>query len=331
MKPLPRLGLVGLGDAGRHHARALDALQAEGLCQWTALCARDAARMAAFAASVAAPAGIGAFDSLEALLASRACDALILATPDGLHAEQVRACAAAGVHVLCEKPLALDGVSAQAAWDACRAAGVHLGVGYHLRHHAGHRLMRAELAERVGTVRHVDLRWTWPDPASQGWRAQGHGARWWSLAALGTHALDLAGWLVDRPLTVASASLWPEDGVDRAAEVLLRGDGGLLVHVFVSVELRTVSRISIVGTAGELEALGTLGARGAGTLTWRAPREEPRAVPFTTVDPYREQLRAFLTALRDGSEPSASGEDGLRNVRWLEQLGPAAHAGASKG
>jgi 1,5-anhydro-D-fructose reductase (1,5-anhydro-D-mannitol-forming) len=326
---VPRLGLVGLGDAGRHHAGALAALQAEGLCQWTALCARDPARIAAFAASASAPAGIGAFDNLASLLAARACDALILATPDGLHAEQVRACAAAGVHVLCEKPLALDVASAQAAWEACRAAGVRLGVGYHLRHHAGHRLMRAEMAERVGTVRHVDLRWTWPDPASQGWRAKGHGARWWSLAALGTHALDLAQWLVNRPLTVASASVWPEDGVDRAADVLLRGNEGLLVHVFVSVELRTVSRVSVAGTAGELEALGTLGARGTGAVTWRAPREEPRAVPFTAVDPYLEQLRAFLASLRDGSQPSASGEDGLRNVRWLDQLGPAAPSGAS--
>ncbi len=318
---LPRVGLVGLGDAGRHHARALAALQSEGLCQWTALCAREPARISAFAAAVSAPSGLAAHTSLEALLAARACDALILATPDGLHAEQVRACAAAGIHVLCEKPLALDVASARAAWEACRAAGVRLGVGYHLRHHAGHRRMREELAARVGHVKHVDIRWTWPDPASQGWRAQGQGARWWSLAALGTHALDLAQWLVGRPLTVVASSRWPEHGVDRAADVLLRGEDGLLAHVFVSVELRTGPRISVVGTAGELEALGTLGARGTGTVMWRAPREEPRDLPFVAVDPYVEQLREFLTALREGREPEAYGEDGVRNVEWLDRVG----------
>jgi predicted dehydrogenase len=91
--------------------------------------------------------------------------------------------------------------------------------------------------------------------------------------------------------------------------------------VFVSVELRTVPRISVVGTAGELEALGTLGARGTGTVMWRAPREEPRDLPFVAVDPYVEQLREFLTALREGREPEAYGEDGVRNVEWLDRVG----------
>lgn len=325
-----RIGLVGVGDAGRHHARAIAALAAsldagEPLCRLAALCARRPERAAAFAAAALAPPDAAVFPDLDAMLQARACDVAVLATPDALHAEQVRACAAAGVHVLCEKPLGLDGASARAAAAACRSAGVRLGVGYHLRHHAGHQVLRRALP-RLGPLRHLDVRWTWPDPAVDGWRASGAQARSWALSALGTHALDLAAWLTGQPLTAVAASRWPESGIDRAADLLLQGpasSGGLLVHVFVSVELRSASRVSVIGPAGELEALGTLGAHGGGAVLFRPPRGEPEALPFIAIDPYEVQLRAFLRAVRDGHEPEVGGEAGARNVEWLDRLGPA--------
>jgi predicted dehydrogenase len=103
-----RVGLVGLGDAGRHHARALAALEAAGRVAWAAIAARDEDKVARFRADAGVPAHVASFASLDALLASRTCDAVVLAVPDGLHAEQVTACAARGHHVLVEKPLALS-------------------------------------------------------------------------------------------------------------------------------------------------------------------------------------------------------------------------------
>jgi predicted dehydrogenase len=84
-----RGGLVGTGDAARHHGRALSSLAAEGSLAWTAIAGRDAARLA------------------EALIDARACDAVVFATPDGIHAEQVERAARAGLHVLVEKPVAI--------------------------------------------------------------------------------------------------------------------------------------------------------------------------------------------------------------------------------
>jgi predicted dehydrogenase len=102
-----RVGLVGLGDAGHHHGRALAALHAEGALRWSALAGRDLSRIDAFRAANPVPADAMAFASLEALLDARACDAVVLATPDDVHADQVVRAAEAGVHVLVEKPLAL--------------------------------------------------------------------------------------------------------------------------------------------------------------------------------------------------------------------------------
>ena len=208
----------------------------------------DASRIAAFRSDLAVPADVATYTSLDALLDAGACDAVILATPDGLHLAQVERAARSGVHVLVEKPLALTRADAEVAIASARQHGIHLAVAYHLRHHAAHRIVMARLGELVGRVRTVLVRWAWPDPATDGWRARGEGARFWSLAALGTHAIDLALMLANHDgATVDVAALTePAGGIDRAAEVSLR-IGDVLAHVSVSITHRAVSRVIVSG------------------------------------------------------------------------------------
>jgi predicted dehydrogenase len=76
--------------------------------------------------------------------------------------------------------------------------------------------------------------------------------------------------------------------------------GEVLAHVSVSVAHRAVSRLVVTGDAGELEATGTLGARGDGELLHRAPRQAPVAIAFEAESPYAAQLRAFAARARAG-------------------------------
>ncbi|WP_163202505.1 Gfo/Idh/MocA family protein, partial [Citrobacter koseri] len=69
-------------------------------------------------------------------------DAVYISTTNELHRGQVLAAAAAGKHVLCEKPLAMSLADARAMVDACRATGVVLGTNHHLRNAASHTAMR---------------------------------------------------------------------------------------------------------------------------------------------------------------------------------------------
>ena len=71
--------------------------------------------------------------SLDEVLADKSIQAVILATPHTKHRAQVEAIAAAGKHIYCEKPFALSKADAQAALDACRRAGIVIGVGHHFR------------------------------------------------------------------------------------------------------------------------------------------------------------------------------------------------------
>ena len=129
----------------------------------------DAARGRAYAAEN----GIArSYDSVEALLADPAVEIVYISTTNELHKAQTLAAAAAGKHVLCEKPLALTLADAREMVAACRAAGVVMGTNHHLRNAATHRAMRDAIkAGRIGRplfarVFHA----VYLPPHLQGWR-----------------------------------------------------------------------------------------------------------------------------------------------------------------
>src|SRR5258708_11046963 len=82
------------------------------------------------------------YPSVEALLADPDVDAVYISTTNELHKAQTLAAAAAGKHVLCEKPLALSLQDAREMVASCAKAGVVMATNHHLRNAASHRKMR---------------------------------------------------------------------------------------------------------------------------------------------------------------------------------------------
>ena len=117
-----RLGIVGLGRA---FALTAPALRADRRIDPVAACAPRAESRAAFEAEF----GGRGYADLDGLLAHPGLEAVYIATPHGLHAEQAVAAAAAGKHVLVEKPLAVSMTDGEAMIKACEKAGVSLIVG----------------------------------------------------------------------------------------------------------------------------------------------------------------------------------------------------------
>ena len=140
--------------------------------------------------------------SVEELLRCDA-DAVYIATPPNVHCEQTLACARAGKHVLCEKPLGLTVAEAGAMMSACAQAGVRLGTAFMMRFHAQHqaalRLIRdGQLGQPVFARAQLSC---WYPPLPGAWRqdpATGGGG---SLMDMGGHCLDLLALnhLADRP------------------------------------------------------------------------------------------------------------------------------------
>src|SRR5579864_205298 len=95
--------------------------------------------------------------SFEEVIADPQIQAVILATPHSKHRAQVEAAAKAGKHIYCEKPFALSKADAVAMLDACKRAGVSIGVGHHFRLMPSMRVL-AELKEAgaFGTIMQVE-------------------------------------------------------------------------------------------------------------------------------------------------------------------------------
>lgn len=132
--------------------------------------------------------------SYEDVLADRSVQAVVLATPHTKHPAQVKAAAAAGKHIYCEKPFALSKADAQSMLDAVRRAGVVLAVGHHFRLMPSMRVL-AEFKETgaFGTVMHVEGNyshdWLANHPADS-WRMALEESRAGGMTGMGIHVLD---------------------------------------------------------------------------------------------------------------------------------------------
>jgi predicted dehydrogenase len=123
-----RWGLIGAGDIVRR--RVGDALRESAGSTLAGVTRARADLVDAFAREIGAA---RAFATWQELVADPAIDAVYIATPVRLHAQQTIAAAAAGKHVLCEKPMAMDAAECDEMIEACRRAGVALGIAYYRR------------------------------------------------------------------------------------------------------------------------------------------------------------------------------------------------------
>ncbi len=132
--------------------------------------------------------------SFEEAIVDRDVQAVILATPHTRHPAQVKAAAAAGKHIYCEKPFALSKAAAMEMLDACKRAGVVIGVGHHFRLMPSMRVL-AELKEKgaFGTVMQVEGNYSHDWLASyptDSWRMAAEESRAGGMTGMGIHVLD---------------------------------------------------------------------------------------------------------------------------------------------
>jgi len=311
------IAMLGTGRiADQNLAPAVSAV--DGVRLWSVL-SRDAERGREFAKRHQAESADAVHTNLDSLLADEELDAVLIATPDKLHASQAIAAARAGKHVLTEKPMATDLAEAQAMVEACDSADVTLAVAYHLRWHAGHRrLAEAVHAGRLGSLRHMRVQWTFLAQSDQNWRATAEVGRWWGLAGVGTHCLDQVRWFM-RPScgeivvqeNLISREVW-KGPHDETALVNLGFESGATAEICSSVLFNAPKRMEIYGSDTYAVCDDTLGPHGAGAISIGG---EP--LEYAVCDPYAGEIADFAAAVREGRSPEVDGREGLHNVATL--------------
>src|SRR3954467_4226448 len=123
------VGVLGVGEMGRRHAENLRQLVPHAQLVAVADVNTERARQTAADLEIK-----NSYGSLEAMLECKGLDAVVIATPDKFHAASVKAVAAAGKDMLCEKPLALTLADAQELLAIVSKAGVRMQVGFMRRY-----------------------------------------------------------------------------------------------------------------------------------------------------------------------------------------------------
>lgn len=147
-----RIGIVGTSSISERFVEAVDAVDGVAVSR---VASRDADRARSFADAVGAP---GTAVGLDDLLSADDVDAVYLASPNSVHAEQIAAAVDAGIPTLVEKPAVLSADDWNAAVRDARARGVVLLEAMRSAYDPGLAVVR-ELLPRLGTVRRVSLRY----------------------------------------------------------------------------------------------------------------------------------------------------------------------------
>lgn len=225
--------VIGLGaQAVDDHLPGLADCQ---LAQLAAVCDTEAAT----AAAQAQHHGVPAFTDINALLEKVRPDFAIVAVPHHVGGDIIHACAAAGVHVMKEKPFATNPTEAAALVSLCDTAAIELMVTLQRRFHPIY-TAALHMLEQIGEPYLVEGRYTFhcPDPAA-GWRGQAALAGGGVLMDMGYHLIDLIIWylgLPDRILADTSTAARPETHYDAEDTALAHFayDSGLYGWLLIS-------------------------------------------------------------------------------------------------
>jgi len=343
------IGIIGTGYiAAARHLPAFKALEGEGKVRLVAVCDVGAERLQRAAERFDVP---RTFTDYREMLALSEIDAVSVCTPNFQHKQPVLDAFAAGKHVLCEKPLALNAAEGAEMVAAGRAAGRQLQVGYNMRFGPGAQsvkrfmddgklgeiyYVRAQALRRRGIPSHGHF----TDKAKQGGGP---------LIDIGAHVLDLSLWLMDfpKPISVSGqtqARFGPREGV-----IGLRGqwdpkkftveDFGVGFVRFENGATLTLESSFAANIAQDQFQTTLMGAEGGAFVDMlndantRLFREESGTLTDTSpvflpqVHTHDAEIRSFVQSLQDDTPVLVPGEQGLMVTRLLDALYLSAEIG----
>jgi UDP-N-acetyl-2-amino-2-deoxyglucuronate dehydrogenase len=340
-----RFGIVGCGVISGTHGNVLKKLQGEGLAELAAVADIDHSKAEAFAAQN----GVAAYGSLEELLSDKTIDVVTICTPSGLHGKMAVQVAAAGKHVLSEKPLDVWLDAVDEAIEATTRAGVTYGGIFQERFAPDAlRLKRAIDGGAFGEIVLACAETKWY--RSQAYYDSGDWRGTWDLDAgvfsnQGIHSLDKVQWLAGEVVEVLSAHLSPGKGRKVEGETL-----GVVTVRYASGALGTLTmttlsypgfpeRVDVGGTLGSGMLVGDHLAHFTTKEPWEdkpiagqgetaeqaaAKASDPAAIG---TDCHLANVRDFALAVRDGRTPLVSASEARRAVKLLNDIYRAAKVG----
>lgn len=278
-----------------------------------------------------------AYTSEAELLADPEVQAVYIASPVHCHAKQIQMAAAAGKHILCEKPLTLTLPQTKEAVAACKQAKVYLQEGYMMKFHGAHAAIKQRIDEgRLGQIVYMRAQLSCWYPKLEGaWRQNPKLAGGGALIDMATHLYDLLSWFAGpvRRVVATVNTLVQDYKSDDASTTLLEFKSGAQATVdcfYCIPDEASRTRLEIYGSQGAVLAEGTIGQSVGGVLEiletsapagYDAQQSKDVArkfqkTPFPKINPYTAECEYFADCILQRRAPSLN--DGKNALRIAE-------------
>jgi len=293
-----RVGVVGVGVMGSNHARVISELpdvELAGIVDIDRHQARNVSRSL----------GCRAFENLDALLEC-GVDAATIAAPTHLHHELAITCIRRGIHVLIEKPIASTAEEGRSLIAAARRAGVTLMVGHVERFNPAVQAIKETLVGEE--ILSIAITRVGPFPP----RMSNVGV----VIDLAVHDIDLIRWFTDSEIIEMQPQL--SSAVAEREDIALlqfRTASGVLAHINTNWLTPFKARTAHVATRKKY-VMGDLLTRQVTECFGFKPdgSYSMRHLPVGYAEPLRAELQAFIEAVRCGTAPAVSGEEGVASL-----------------
>ena len=329
-----RAAIVGIGGWGRNLVAAVQGKSE--LIRFVAGATRTPEKAADFCRQH----GISLAASYDELLADRAIDAVVLATPHSQHCGEIVAAARAGKHVFVEKPLGLDAREAERAVRECAEHRVTLAVGYNWRFQPALVEARRMLEDaRLGKLLHIEGNFCGPSAyrfAREHWRHDPAEVPAGGMTGRGVHVVDAMLYLAGSPIGSVFAQsdrLVHDFGVDDTTSVLFRLRSGATAYLGTVIATAETWRLQIFGSrgwvqVGDVEHLHTWELQRCFIDPQNVTRKQrPELVTFPKTSTERAELEHFAKAAAARRPLAVPGGDEVHNVAVLEAIVRSAREG----
>jgi len=264
-----------------------------------------------------------AYEQYQECLSSGEVDAVYIALPNHMHADYSIAAARAGIHVLCEKPMAMTEEECEAMIGAARQAGVKLMIAYRLHFEEGNlEAIRIAQSGKLGDLRIFTS--TFTQQVHKGnvrLQASSGGG---TLEDMGIYCINAARYLFqDEPIEVYAVRSRGADSrfkeVEEMTTAILRFPQDRLASFTCSFGADPVSNYILVGTKGSLRVEPGYEYQ-TEIKHYLTIREKTKARVFPKRDQFAPELIYFSNCILKNKKPEPSGEEGLADVRIIQAL-----------
>jgi predicted dehydrogenase len=315
----------GILSTARINRRLIPAIRAAARSELVAVASRDGARAEAYARSWAIP---HAIDGYPALLDDERVDAVYISLPNSEHVRWTLAAVAAGKHVLCEKPIALDAADVERIADAAAARGVIVEEGFMYPHEPlTHRVRTLVRDGAVGAVRAISSGFTFAIERQDDVRLNpelGGGSLW----DVGCYPVTYAQLIVGRdPVTVTASAHWSARDIDEEFTGIVTFSGGAAASFYSGFRAPYRTWLEVLGTEGSLRVPSPFRPGVSETMELeRASGVEAIAVEGSTLL-FQREVEDFTASVLDGAPPVFSLADSRRAIATMSALYRSAREG----